>query len=196
MKYDKILFIDTETGGVDPNKDSLLTIGLEVWSKNKVFPEGKLHILIKQDKYIVNGKAMDINGIDLAKHHKKAVSHMKAIEQILDFINDYFGDSCERNGEKITLGGHNINFDVNFLKKFLLNNNIKFHKIFDYRFVDTAGLLKTLYLGGKIDKPIKSLDEAISYFNIEMNDNDRHQADEDINVTIKVFNKILNLIQE
>ena len=46
----RILFIDTETGGINPNKHSLLSIGLVVWDQdNGIIYENEFYI--KSEKY-------------------------------------------------------------------------------------------------------------------------------------------------
>ena len=66
------LFLDTETGGLDPARHSLLTLGLVVGG-----PEGVRHsleILLRHETYDVTGGGMAVNRIDLAKHHAAALA--------------------------------------------------------------------------------------------------------------------------
>ena len=60
----RLLFIDTETGGVDPNKHSLLSIGLVVWdSYDGLIYEKEYYV--KQREYVITQTARQINKISL-----------------------------------------------------------------------------------------------------------------------------------
>ena len=185
MKAEKILFIDTETGGLDPTENSLLSIAFVVWQDFKII--GSKEILINDGVLKVSEEALKINGIDLIKHLKHALKPQFAINEMVDFLNHHF----ERD-EKVTLGGHNINFDVNFMKAFLTNNNYNFNKKFSHRVVDTASILTYLYLGGKIKQKVVSSSEAFNFFGIPVYG--RHTALGDAIATAKLFTVLLNII--
>ncbi len=185
MKPDKILFIDTETGGIDPANNSLLALALVVWEESKI--KGSTEILINDGVLNVTEKALEINGIDLTEHKKKAVTPNLAIEKFDSFLKEHFRDD-----EKITLGGHNITFDVNFLNIFLTRNSYSFQKRFSHRFVDTATILFYLYLTGKIKKRITSSQDAFDYFGIVVEG--RHTALGDVIATAKLFNRLISIL--
>src|ERR1700760_1851408 len=153
MKADTILFIDTETGGIQPGKNSLLSLALVVWKESMI--KASTEILINDGILDVTEKALEINGIDLEEHKKKAVSPKIAIKQFDDFIKANFPTD-----EKIVLGGHNITFDVNFLNAFLAANNYNYQQRFSHRFIDTASILFYLYLTGKLKDKITSSQQA------------------------------------
>ena len=56
----KLLFIDTETGGIDCGKHSLLSIGLVVWDNDQGIIDST-EILIKNKEYVVTKEAQRIN---------------------------------------------------------------------------------------------------------------------------------------
>jgi len=88
MKADTILFIDTETGGIQPGKNSLLSLALVVWKESKII--ASTEILINDGVLNVTEKALEINGIDLEEHKKKAVSPAVALQQFDDFLKANF----------------------------------------------------------------------------------------------------------
>lgn len=65
----KYIFIDTETGGIDPNYSSLLSIGLIVWEDRKI--KCSKEFFIKQKSYNVTSIALRINNINLVDLEKK-----------------------------------------------------------------------------------------------------------------------------
>ena len=185
MNADKILFIDTETGGIDPAKNSLLSLALVVWKEAEI--KASMEILINDGILDVTAKALEINGIDLEDHKKKAVAPAVALQQFDGFLKQHFPE-----GEKIVLGGHNITFDVNFLNAFLTKNGYSFQQRFSHRFVDTATILFYLYLTGKIKKKIVSSQDAFEYFGITVDG--RHTALGDVLATAQFFSRLISIL--
>ena len=186
MKKSKILFIDTETGGLDPNSHSLLSLGMVVW--DNYFITSSKEIFINDGILNATEEALNINKIDLDFHKLVAISPKEAIEQIKTFIQENFNSD-----EKVTLAGHNINFDVNFLKKCFHNENYEFNKYFSYRTIDTSAILHYLYLGGVINHKAISLDQACNLFGINIPN--RHTALDDTVATANLFTKLLKMLQ-
>jgi DNA polymerase III subunit epsilon len=185
MRPDKIVFIDTETGGLDPMQNSLLSIALVIWQEFEIIDSTE--ILIDDGVLNVSKKALEINKIDLVEHKAKALVATDAINKVDEFFSKHFGSE-----EKITLGGHNINFDVNFLRHFLVRHNYQWHKRFSHRFVDTATILYYLYLSGKLKEKAISSDEAFRLFGINVDN--RHSALGDAVATAKLFTTLLKII--
>jgi DNA polymerase-3 subunit epsilon len=185
MKADTILFIDTETGGIQPGKNSLLSLALVVWEESKI--KASEEILINDGVLDVTEKALEINGIDLEEHKKKAVSPAVALQQFDDFIKANFPAD-----EKIVLGGHNITFDVNFLNAFLAANNYNYHQRFSHRFIDTASILFYLYLTGKLKRKVNSSQQAFEYFGITVEG--RHTALGDALATAQLFSRLISIL--
>jgi len=185
MKADRILFIDTETGGTDPATNSLLSLGLVVWKASEV--RASLEILIDDGVLNVTEKALEINRIDLQEHRKKALSPTVAVKQMDKFINSHF-----QADEKIVLGGHNINFDVNFLNVFLTRNGYDFQQRFSHRTVDTSAILFYLYLTGKIKRKLTASQDALDYFGIVVEG--RHTALGDAVATAQLFSRLVGIL--
>jgi len=185
MKADTILFIDTETGGIQPGKNSLLSLALVVWKESKI--TASTEILINDGVLDVTEKALEINGIDLEEHKKKALPPAEALKRFDDFINQHFPPD-----EKIVLGGHNITFDVNFLNAFLAANNYNYHQRFSHRFVDTATILFYLYLTGKLKKKLTASQDAFDFFGISVDG--RHTALGDAIATARLFSSLVGIL--
>lgn len=183
----KILFIDTETGGIDPNSTSLLSIGLVAWSNGEILDTKE--IFIKHEVFKITPEAINLNSINLVNFIKTSVSPEIAFNEISNFINSNFVDSIGN----IVIGGHNTNFDINFLKKFLSTQNIEFEDYFSHRFVDTASILKFLYYAELLSKDVSSSDQAFQYFNINIDN--RHSALGDAIGTAQLFSKLIQLVK-
>ncbi|HMI01342.1 MAG TPA: 3'-5' exonuclease [Pedobacter sp.] len=185
MKADKILFIDTETGGIDPASHSLLSLALVVWKELEV--RASIEILVNDGVLNVTEKALEINGINLSEHKKKAVSPVLVLQQLDQFLDIHFSRD-----EKIILGGHNINFDVNFLNAFLTRNGYDFQRRFSHRYVDTSSILFYLYLTGKIKRKLTASQDAFDYFGITVQG--RHTALGDAFATAQLFGKLVSIL--
>lgn len=179
------VFIDTETSGLNPSLHKLLSIGLIVWSKNNRIID-KREYFIKYKKYNLTDESQRITNFNLNEHEKRAISGKKVICEILTFLNKYFHNT------KITLIGHNIGFDIGFLKKFFYLYNIDYSSIFSHRSIDTYSIYKSLIISNKINASFDSLSDALKYFNIESNN--RHTAIGDCLMTVKLFEKLLDII--
>lgn len=181
---DRLLFIDTETGGLNPDKHSLLSLALVVWEDMEIIDSQEL--LLNDGILSVTEEALSINRIDIEKHKQIAISPARAIEEMFLFINKYFPGKG-----KITLAGHNVHFDVSFLKIFFSQHNEDFSKYFSHRIIDTSSILYYLYLAGHLKHRAISSDEAFDYFDIQVEG--RHTALGDARATAKLFTKLLHL---
>lgn len=181
----RILFLDTETGGLDETQYDLLSIGMVVWEDNKILDTKE--IFISKSEYKTNSESMKINGLDLSLLQKDGVSEEMAIKEIEQFCNLHFSH------ERITLAGQNISFDETFLKKLYRNNHYNYEKRFSHKKIDTVSILKFLYLQGKISEKMQSFEEALKELGIEVNKETRHTALGDALMTAKLFTTLLKL---
>lgn len=180
----KIMFLDVETGGLDEIENSLLSVGLFIWDKGNII-EGK-EIFICKEQYNTVQAALDINKINLDELRIKGISEEKAIEEIESFCFKYF------NKEKVILGGHNVTFDIGFIKALYRRNNKDFYSRFSYRFLDTGSILRFMHLQGKLENDIFSSDKAFEFFGITFEENKRHTALGDAEATAKLLSKLIN----
>lgn len=185
MMPDRLLFIDTETGGLDPGKHSLLSLAMVVWENGEIIDSEE--ILINDGLLSVTPEALTVNKIDMENHLRTAVSSSEGMEKILAFIGKHFAGRG-----KITLAGHNVHFDVGFLKIFFTRNQRNFSDYFSHRIIDTSSILHYLYLAGRTRQKAVSSDDAFKLFEIRVEG--RHTALGDAVATAKLFTKLLHLI--
>lgn len=181
---ERLLFIDTETGGLDPGKHSLLSLAMVVWEDSEIL-ESK-EILINDGVLSVTKEALSINNIDIENHKLSAVAPAQAMDEIISFTVKHFPHP-----QKITLAGHNVHFDIDFLKCFFAANNKDFSGYFSHRVIDTSSILNYLYLAGRIKRKAISSDAAFDLFDIKVEG--RHTALGDAVATAKLFTVLLSL---
>ncbi len=180
----RLLFIDTETGGLDPNKHSLLSIGLVIWDSDDGLIYEKEYY-VKNNEYVITKTAHQINKISL-EDLKYSVEKEKIIDEFQKIKMQYFYEY-----QGIPLAGHNTQFDVQFIKKMFLDSNRSFEKVFSHRILDTYSILKYLYDSGKIKYKIESSAKAFSFFGINVDG--RHTALGDAKATMQLYEKMLQL---
>ena len=145
----KILVIDTETGGLDSSEHSLLSIaGVALDIKNSTVHE-IFNILVREPYLCVQKEAMEVNKINLNEIIQNGISPTQAVEEIVNSINKEFPF-----GKPVVLGGHNVSFDVSFLKRLfrLASHSYNIKQIFSHRTVDTASIVQFLQMSESADK--------------------------------------------
>lgn len=186
MLSNTYLFLDTETGGLDPRSHSLLSLGLVVGDASGVLDSAE--ILIKHEPYVVTGGGMKVNRIDLVKHHEVALSPSDALGSMDEFLNRHFDERT-----RVTLVGHNIGFDQAFLSQFLLTLGRDPEAKFHHRVIDTHSIASALRDAGKLGLPRLSSDSLFEHFAIHVPDEKRHTALGDSLATFELYWKLAGL---
>jgi DNA polymerase III epsilon subunit-like protein len=127
----RLIFTDTETGGLDPTSTDLLTVALIATEGNVVL--GTLELAVQASR--VTPEAMAVNKIDLDQHNAKAMPKGLAIAKITDFLCLFPGD---RN--KAVLAGHNVSFDRGFLVELFRQEGADFQTVVSHHMIDTVAL--------------------------------------------------------
>lgn len=124
----KIIFIDTETGGVNAEKSALIQLSgiIEV---NGVEKE-KFNFYIKPFKNSeVNEKALEVQGRTLEElRTDKYIDESIIYKKFLEILDKYI-DKYDKN-DKFIVAGYNVKFDIDILKALFERNNNKF--LFSY----------------------------------------------------------------
>ena len=178
------LFLDTETGGLDPSSHSLLTLGLVVGDATGL--KDQLELAIRHEPYVVSGGGMKVNRIDLAAHHETALSPEAALEALDAFLDRHF----EREAS-LTLVGHNIAFDRAFLGAFLASQHRDLEPRFHHRCVDTFAVAAALRDAGRLNIPKLSSDALFAHFQVEPPEALRHTALGDAVATFRLYWKLV-----
>lgn len=183
VKKLKILWMDTETGGYNPEKHSLLTIALAVYEDGNVLEVKEWKV--KHKDYVITPGAMKSNQIDIIKHDDEAQEKAEVVKEIIEFIKIHFGE------DRPAIGGQNIKFDVNFVDKLFKECKEYWNKYVSHRTIDTCEVLRFMYYAGKITEDVAALDRAVDYFNIKVDG--RHTATGDILATIELYDILKTL---
>lgn len=172
-----IIFVDTETGGRDPARHPLLTVGLVTLT-----PEGEvtrpLHLRVRHRHYDVDAEAMAVNGIDLEAHHAGALPPEEAAQAVRAYTREV---------GRVVLGGHNLQFDLGFLRVLLPDLG----QVFRRGRVDTKLAAQFLIHAGLLPRKLGTpLDQLAGHFGLEYR---AHDALEDATVTARLYAELLRV---
>ena len=182
----RLVIIDTETGGLDSNEHSILSLGAVVWTDG-VLSE-PFHMYIREENMVTTPEAMKVNGITEAD-----LSHAMSPS----FVVTHFEDWLRSVGVygKQTLGGHNIAaFDMGFVRRlYRLAGRKKMP--FDYHVLDTMSFAIGLRFAGRLQVANVKLDTLCENFAIKIREpGTRHNAAEDAIATAKLFTRLVDMM--
>ena len=182
----KYLFIDTETGGVNPDEASLLSVGIVLWEDGKVLLEKEYYV--KQESYNVSATALTINNIDIRKLNNIGLLKNEIVQNIIRIIDENFVN------EKAIIAGHNIQFDIGFLKTLFSQVNENYNDYFSHRLIETSSIIRFLCDLKLLPKNIESSDKAFDYFNIRIKN--RHSSLGDALGTVELYEKLMDVVRD
>ena len=106
-----MLVVDTETGGVDPLKHPLLSVG-GVMTDENLKPLSSIELLVQPaEGLVIDERALMVNKINMKRHREVALEEQDALIQLLDWLREY------RNKRSFPMIlGWNVHFDIGFLQ--------------------------------------------------------------------------------
>lgn len=178
----RLLVLDTETGGLNPETDALLSVGLVDWCDGIVTRQTE--ILVDAEGLNCDPKALAVNNIDLDLHHAHSISRDHAARTIQAF--------CQPMGRP-WIAGHNTHFDIGFIRRLYTPDVLR--RVFSHRVIDTMQVLAYLGHCGRIPDGIGKLDQAIAHFRIEVPAGQRHTALADALATARLYTELLGVLR-
>ena len=172
----RFVVLDSETTGLDPRKDRLITIGAVAVRGDEIVLEDSFEALIK---VAYNTSSVTVHGIT-RDDTLSGLEEPEALERFLDYLADG------------VIVGHHIKHDVDTL-------NAGYERNFGFqlqnRFLDTMALTLNLEKDGAFAHrgPIRQfeLDALCEMFDVVPHD--RHTAPGDAFITAQVFLRLLRL---
>jgi DNA polymerase-3 subunit epsilon len=181
-----LLFLDTETGGLDPLKHSLLQVGVIAYKDKGIVD--KFEFKLKHEVYNVNPFAMEINQLNLSDIDKNGFTLTGAVTLLNDFISRHFKD------DKPVLVGHNVSFDKEMVRHQLYKaNGFDINDFISHRQIDTMSLIWGLHFAGRLPIEACSSSGAFKYFGIKVDK--RHDALDDCCATVELYEKLIDLMR-
>jgi DNA polymerase III epsilon subunit-like protein len=187
MSLNKYIAFDCETTGLD-DKSNLLTVSFIILDKH-LNKKDSVNISLKQGNgYYVTPYALEVNKIDIIKHHNTSLDLIDARKLLLKFLDKNYNSFC------LIPIGHNVNFDIKFIKKSGLLTDKEWNKYISCNSLDTISVAQFLKLSGKLhERTSLSLINLCNSCNLERNEQLEHSSAYDIEMTIKLLKHFLNL---
>lgn len=189
----RVLVFDTETGGLDPDVESLLTLGALAGDLDtgEVFEQFELfNKLDSVDDYVITPGAFDVHKITAEECMEKGVPTVEIQDRFADL---YYSHNC------VLLGGHNVEFDVNYVSKGIYNiSRAAFETNFTYRKLDSMPLIR-LFAGVEGMSQGASLKQTVKALGIDMSDvksGTYHAALYDVIATFRILCKFRNVLSD
>ncbi len=172
MKNKKYLVIDTETGGLNAEKNSILSIAGVLWEPGKTV-EPVFDLYVKEYFINVEEAALKVNKIDMNKIHTADEPYV-VVKKIQNALNERLGSDRKA----IQLVGHNVAFDIAFVKRLYRHAGLEssYKDDFRDRAMDSCSILEFLMLSGKVDGYRASGDALFKAAGVEIEEKDRHTA--------------------
>jgi len=188
MAY-KIIVVDTETGGLDAGTKSILSLGAVILEDDSVIDE--FYTVICEDEIFADAQALKVNGFTVGRIKEIGVSPAKAVDQFISFLSKH---NLTR---RATLAGHNVGFDIGFLKRLfrLAGKEAKYDQLFSFRTIDTQAVAQLLQMAGRITVKSTSLDSLCKACGVTIRDGVVHNAAEDARATAVLFTGFLDMIR-
>ena len=181
---DHLVVIDTETSGTNPFEHEVLSIALSPLKKS--IPKFEIYVRPKSINWTEYARQNFLNFQE--KWNTLAKPPEIASQEVEDYIKKYFIDT------PVILIGHNVGFDISFIRKLANSAGKEMIKGISHRSIDTHTILYYLYLTGKGPKESTSSDGAFKHFNIKLPPGQRHTAMGDALATERLFLKLISQV--
>lgn len=188
---------DTETSGLDPLSDQILTAGFVVEDdEGNVIEEIEYKILLK-DGVVPSPKALQVNKINpFSKEWKKsAISESELVSKIQNLCKKY-----ETEGTKPVLFAYNAAFDKGFFSVAMARNGVKFSDAFSKSVRDPIKNVKKLIDSGALKtrdngygKSSAALEAVASALGISYSGDGAHSALSDAKVSREVAHRTFEM---
>lgn len=185
----KVLIIDTETGGLDPAACSVLSIAAVVWDDGRLLDEAEL--FVREPHILADAESLKINAIDPAWLENHGLPPVAVVSSLRSLITKHFGGGLPR---RVTIAGHNVSFDIGFLKRLYRMAGEDYGADFSHRSLDTSSMVALLMLAGLVPLAAASSNNAFEYFGIDVPSGKRHTALADARATAELLSRLVSFV--
>lgn len=182
------LVIDTETGGLDPQQHPLLEVGMVLFENGKEAGSFLERIVWNNSASRITIPALAVNNLDYNIGRSPSEAAAKIVNASLMFAK-----------QKPILLGHNLEFDLGFINKLMVDHRFDgWLDLMGRNKIDTKQLALTM-IEAKLIKPTgqgqirTSLGDLAKYFQIKQDG--AHTAFGDCITTWQIYQEMLKLLQ-
>jgi len=180
----KLIYIDTETTGLDPRLCGMTEIACIVVEDGEQIDKKLLYInpntYTKQINIEMQALELTNKTLDDLESYPTSKGQFDEFIAFLDKHIDKYNKQ-----DKFKIIGYNIGFDIEFLKQWFIDNGHQYYgSYFDYKDIDVFALVKHLKLLNMFETENDKLSTLCKYFDIDI---DAHNALSDIEATRDLY---------
>jgi DNA polymerase III epsilon subunit-like protein len=175
---------DTETTGLRADYHEICSLSAIMLDNNLNFKAQGHMKLMPEHWDRAEAQALSVNGIDPKTWTASHESNVVSIQKMIEFIDK----NKRRKNENIYPMGHNVDFDIGFLKALMSKNGFKWESIFHHRKKDTIQMMDDWRLFTDEDHSDYRLASCCSVFGIEISNS--HDATADAFATMQLAHAI------
>lgn len=188
----RYLVVDTETAGLDPLEHSILSVAAVAWERRRIVDE--VEVFVAEPRIVFQPEAMAVNRLDLDWVRKHGRNPEEAVAGLEKFVRQHFPEAGS--GDKVPLVGHNLHFDVGFLKRLYRLAGADYEAVFSHRVIDTMSVLRFFILGGKLPPNVSGSSAAFAHFAVPTDEHTRHTALGDARATALLLDRLLDWLDQ
>lgn len=189
MSKPRFLAFDTETGGVDPKKNPILTAYFAIVGEDYGILD-ELYLFIKPEfPYLdIEAGALSTNKIQMSEHLNRPdlVTRLEAKEKLIVFLK-----KNKPKSNKVRPLGHNVDFDIGMLKTQIFSPE-EWEDLVHYAKMDTKMSADLLKEAGWLPPEIGTLESLVRHFNLTQLA--AHDAKNDTLMMIEVHKKLIDVL--
>ena len=186
----KLLFLDTETTGLDPDKNAVIQIAGVVEINGEVKEEFNFKCKPLEDDE-VELQALDVQ--KLTVEELELYPESKPVYEQFSKMLDSYVDRYNK-ADKFYMVGQNTKFDYDFLNSWFKKHGDRFlYSRINYHLIDIMQMSAMFKLAGLMEIPNLKLETIAKYFKIPL---DAHKAENDVKATREVFHKYLTSVKD
>ena len=184
----KLLWLDTETTGLNKEKCDIIQVAGIIVINGEVEERFDFHC---QPVNWENIEPVALEKTNMTTDKLKEFPLPQVVYKNLISVLDKYIDKYNQ-FDKFYLAGHNVQFDMEFLRMFFNKMGDKFFgSYFYYKTVDLMALCTILHTAGLIHLTSWKLDEIAKYLGVPTDEN-LHDASVDVDITRKCFCKLVS----
>lgn len=198
----RLVYIDTETTGLNPNKHGLREVAVIIEIDGVVKDKQLFKInpwtyrKNDEDNFVeIDEKALEISGLTVEDITQNKEYQNSTVQQVrlFDLLSkyspgiedDYDWTDDTKEDYRFQLVGYNVKFDIDFIKAWFKDENtFNFSNIFTHKSLDVFELVKHLKNFNLLDTQNEKLETVCKHFGIQIN---AHNAMDDIAATKELY---------